>query len=260
MTTANQPSGDGFAVVVVAAGSGTRLGLGQPKALVKVGGRSILDHSLAAVFRSQVGLSSWQGGDWPVVVTVPAGDTQLTAVAYEHGAHPVAGGATRAASVRAALDFLTSWQQQTGRVLRGVLIHDAARCLTPPEVFYRVVQALENGHSAVVPVMPVVDTIRAFDAHGNSQGTVDRDKIKAVQTPQGFAWDVITSVNSSAADQHDEHITDDASLVERFSDIPVSQVLGDHAALKITRPMDLLLAQAILAAREKQSWDFLPTP
>lgn len=248
MTTANPTCAAGFAVVVVAAGSGTRLGQGIPKALVQVGGSTVLGHALAGISASQVSVGA-DGTHAPVVVTVPHGDTELTAVARAVGAHAVEGGDSRAASVREALGLLTRLRAGSAAPFRGVLVHDAARCLTPPEVFHRVVAAVADGHQAVVPVLPVVDTIRSVDAQGNSQGTVDRSHLRAIQTPQGFDWDLMVDVNSAAGLSHDDRITDDASLVEQFSQVPVHTVDGDETALKITRPMDLLLAQAILDSR-----------
>lgn len=240
-TTANPPSRGGFAVVVVAAGSGTRLGAGIPKALVEIDGRTILDHCLAGVAAAAPEGTGWQS----VVVTVPAGDTELTRVAAAHGALAVDGGNTRVASVRNALEALADRSPAP----RAVLVHDAARCLTPAGVFGAVRAALETGHGAVIPVLPVVDTIRQVDEDGDCHGTVDRSHLRAVQTPQGFDWDLLREVNRAAGTAHDELITDDASLVEQFSDVPVHTVAGDEESLKITRPMDLLLARAILAAR-----------
>lgn len=246
-TTANSPRIGGFAVVVVAAGAGTRLGHGIPKALVRVGDRTVLEHSLEAIGRSGVAESD---GDWPaapIVVTVPEGDSELTTVAQRYGAQAVTGGLNRADSVRAALDWLRD--QRTAP--RGILVHDAARCLTPVHVFTRVVEAVVAGHGAVVPVLPVVDTIREVDEHGDSLGTVDRSHLRAVQTPQGFDWELLLAVNDAAiavhGDRFDERVTDDASLVEAYSDVAVHTVAGDDAALKITRPLDLLLAEALLA-------------
>ncbi|ROZ62028.1 2-C-methyl-D-erythritol 4-phosphate cytidylyltransferase [Kocuria soli] len=242
-TTANPPIPGGFAVVVVAAGSGTRLGQGIPKALVRVGDRTILEHCLTGITTSGV---TADDGDWdegPVVVTVPAGDTGLTDVARSQGAVAVTGGADRADSVRNALEHLRA----LGCRPRGVLVHDAARCLAPTEVFARVARALVDGQEAVIPVLPVVDTIRAVDGTGACQGVVDRSGLRAVQTPQGFDWDLLLAVNDAAADHPEVSVTDDASLVEKFSDRTVHTVAGDDAALKITRPLDLVLAEALLA-------------
>lgn len=246
--TTNPSIRGGFVVIVVAAGSGSRLGYGVPKAQVMLKGRSILEHSLRAVISSGV-LRDHGGHEAPLVVTVPAGDTALTDIAHQHGAHAVQGGSTRAASVRQALQAAENLVAQHPVPPRGVLVHDAARCLTPPHVFRRVAQAVDQGYPAVIPVMPVVDTIRSVDDQGTSQGAVDRSRLRAVQTPQGFEWDVLLSVNK-AADEVDDRITDDASLVEQFSTAVVHTVAGDEAALKVTRPLDLLLAEAIVDAVE----------
>ncbi|HAG63009.1 MAG TPA: 2-C-methyl-D-erythritol 4-phosphate cytidylyltransferase [Kocuria sp.] len=266
--TASPSAPDGLAVVVVAAGSGTRLGYGMPKALVPVAGRPILEHALATVCGTLPGAA--------VIVTVPAGDTDLTAVARAAGAAAVTGGATRAQSVAAALTALPAG-------VTHVLVHDAARCLTPPAVLERVVTALHTGAQAVVPVTPVTDTVRGVDTHGRSTGTVDRAGLRSVQTPQGFdrallervnraagllpdgpldatgedprlghsvrTAETATTVTGSAGDP--EGITDDASLVELFApEHPVEFVAGDEESFKITRPLDLVLAHAIVRERD----------
>lgn len=232
---------DGLAVVVVAAGSGTRLGYGMPKALVPVAGHPLLEHALATVREALPAAS--------LLVTVPVGDTELTAVASACGAQAVTGGATRAQSVARALAALPP---DTKRVL----VHDAARCLTPRAVFERVVAALQDGAEAVVPVVEVTDTVRGVDSGGCSTGTVDRAGLRAVQTPQGFDRALLERVNEAAGllpDRGAEDpagITDDASLVERFApEHPVVLVAGDVESFKITRPLDLLLAGAVVDSR-----------
>lgn len=242
-TTAHPSSGTGCAVVVVAAGSGQRLGCGIPKALVELDGRAILEHSLRAVLDSGV---CAEGGR--IVVTVPAGDEQLSAVCRELGAQPVTGAQTRAASVRAALDLLAQ-----GPAPASVLVHDAARCLTPAQVFRDVAAALRE-HRAVIPVLPVVDTMRRIDAQDRLSGTVDRTRLRAIQTPQGFDWRLLRRVNEQAvAEGADElSLTDDASLVERWSEERVIAVQGHEESFKITRPLDLLLAEAVLAERRQR--------
>ena len=233
---------DGLAVVVVAAGSGTRLGYGMPKALVPVDERPVLGLALETVRSALPGAA--------VVVTVPPGDTALTEAARAVGAHAVTGGATRAQSVARALAALPPGA-------RHVLVHDAARCLAPPAVFERVVGALESGSRAVVPVTEVPDTVRGVDEQGRSTGTVDRSGLRAVQTPQGFDLQLLERVNERAGllpeggAQDPEGITDDASLVERFAPgVPVELVPGDERSFKITRPLDLVLARAVLAGQE----------
>lgn len=240
-TTANPPSPEGgFAVVVVAAGSGTRLGHGIPKALVALDGRPVLEHALQGV--RGAGLSG------PVLVTVPAGDTELSAAARVQGAHPVTGGNTRAESVQAALAELA----RTAPGCTAVLVHDAARCLTPPEVFRTVVERLRAGARAVVPVLPVADTMRRVDDDGRSLGAVDRTVLRAVQTPQGFDLALLRAVNRDAARAGTDpgSVTDDASLVEAHApDTAVETVPGHEHAFKITRPLDLVLAEAVLRGR-----------
>lgn len=243
---------DGLAVIVVAAGSGTRLGFGLPKALVPVAGRSILDIALESMTRAMP--------SGRIVVTVPAGDTALSAVARAHGARAVTGGATRAQSVACGLAALDTSS-------RFVLVHDAARCLVPEQVTTSVVAALQAGERAVVPVLPVNDTIRGVDAWGHSTGTVDRSGLRAVQTPQGFDAELLLDVNLRAgllernergvleavnrADDP-EGITDDASLIERFvPEVPVCLVAGDEESFKITRPFDLITARAVLEERTR---------
>ena len=239
-TTANPPPGGGFAVVVVAAGSGTRLGHGIPKALVPLAGRPLLEHALRGVGDSGVADV--------VLVTVPAGDTELAAIARAHGARPVVGGASRAESVRRALAAL----EGTVPAPAGVLVHDAARCLTPPAVFRTVAEHVRGGARAVVPVLPVVDTVRRVDDAGRSLGTVDRTALRAVQTPQGFDLALLRAVDAAAqaAGTDPETVTDDASLVEAHAPaVPVLTVPGHEHAFKVTRPLDLVLAEAVLRER-----------
>ena len=147
----------------------------------------------------------------------------------------VPGGAERGDSVAAGL-----------RVLGGdvdiVLVHDAARCLTPVEVFDRVVAAVAAGAVAVVPGTAVVDTIKQVDGDGYVVGTPDRSGLRAVQTPQGFRRDVLERAHAVTSDA-----TDDAGLVERLGE-RVLVVEGDPRALKVTTPSDLDAAARLLGA------------
>jgi 2-C-methyl-D-erythritol 4-phosphate cytidylyltransferase len=146
----------------------------------------------------------------------------------------VAGGAERQESVAAALAVVPP-------SLPIVLVHDAARCLTPVSVFERVAAAVRDGADAVIPVLPVVDTIKEVDAEGTVLGTVDRSVLRSVQTPQGFRASVLRAAHAAAADSH----TDDAGAVEKIGR-QVICVPGSDLALKITRPMDLALATHLL--------------
>lgn len=123
-----------------------------------------------------------------------------------------------------------------------VLVHDAARALTPPSLIGRVVAALRDGHDAVVPGLPLSDTVKAVDANGLVLGTPERAGLRAVQTPQGFATDVLMRAFDQAVDGD---FTDDASLVEHIGG-QVQVVDGDPLAFKITTQLDLMLAKAIV--------------
>jgi 2-C-methyl-D-erythritol 4-phosphate cytidylyltransferase len=146
----------------------------------------------------------------------------------------VAGGATRQRSVALAL-------ADSPHDLDIVLVHDAARALAPVELIERVAAAVRGGHDAVVPVLPVVDTIKEVDGRGVVTGTVDRAVLRAVQTPQGFRRAVLEAAHAAAVDD----LTDDAGLAEKIG-AEVFTVEGDERALKITRPLDLEIAELLL--------------
>lgn len=147
----------------------------------------------------------------------------------------VVGGAERGDSVAAGLRAL-------GEDVDVVLVHDAARCLTPVAVFDRVVAGVRSGVVAVVPGAPVVDTIKQVDADGFVVATPDRAALRAVQTPQGFRRDVLERAHAGGSDA-----TDDAGLVERLGE-RVLVVDGDPRALKVTTPADLEAAARLLTA------------
>lgn len=241
--TANDSGASGhrsFAVIVVAAGSGSRLGCGVPKAQVEVARKALLRWALESI--EATGLAS------RVVVTVPAGDTVLSGIAREFGALPVPGGATRAESVVAALEAIEHAPLRTGfsdDAATAVLVHDAARCFTPVSAFENVVSALNAGEKAVIPVVPVVDTIKSVNTQQYVTGTPARSGLRAVQTPQGFDLATLLHAYEEAAQRGlAESITDDAMLAETLG-IPVFTVEGSAESFKITTPLDLALAKAL---------------
>ncbi len=186
-----------------------------------------------------------------VVVAAPPDDVDhvqrlLAALGRAEQVHVVAGGATRSASVLAALKILAE-------DVDVVLVHDAARPLTPVGLVESVDAAVRAGHPAVVPGLPVVDTVKQVDDRTDDGlpavvGTVDRSSLRAVQTPQGFRRDVLDEAYALAARSGWLDATDDAGLVERLGHT-VSVVPGDELAFKVTRPLDLVLADAVLTAR-----------
>ncbi|MGO4122202.1 2-C-methyl-D-erythritol 4-phosphate cytidylyltransferase [Arthrobacter sp. YAF16] len=259
------------AVILVAAGSGQRLGYGMPKAKVPLGGDSILMHALRGVAAAGIARQ--------ICVAIPPGDTELRAQcetfsAELHAEHRrtaapgaavqlpdvtiVDGGASRAESVRAALSALSPGTQ-------SVLVHDAARALTPEAVFHRVAAALTAGAVAVIPVIPVVDTIKTVDpTFGDDTdvapevvtGTAPREMLRAVQTPQGFDLATLLGAHEAAAGfdaAQAAAVTDDAMLVELLG-VPVYAVRGASQSLKITTPLDLILAEGLLEGPLGARW------
>ncbi|HEU5270100.1 MAG TPA: 2-C-methyl-D-erythritol 4-phosphate cytidylyltransferase [Jatrophihabitans sp.] len=219
------------AAVLVAAGSGERLGYGVPKALVSLGGRTILDRAVEA-FAGHPDLTR-------LVVVAPAAATETitNALACSLPCAVVAGGATRTDSVRRGLAALDE------RV-EFVLVHDAARPLVPARLISDVVAALRNGAEAVIPVLPVPDTVKRL-AGELVQATVDRTELCRVQTPQGFRAATLRAAYAAAPELV---ATDDAGVVEAYG-AKVRTVPGDESAFKITTPYDLRLAELLVAAR-----------
>lgn len=213
------------AAVVPAAGSGSRLGGGRPKALRMLGGQTLVERAVASLRA---------GGAGAVVVAAP-GPFVAEVRALLPGVEVVTGGATREQSVRAALAALAE-------DVDVVLVHDAARALAPPSLVARVVAAVRDGAGAVVPLLAMADTIRQVDESGHVVGTVDRARLRAVQTPQGFRRRLLDAAYAAVAAADS---TDDASLVERLGH-EVQAVEGDPAAFKVTTPFDLRVAAALL--------------
>ena len=214
--------------VVPAAGSGERLGAGIPKAFVDLGGRTMLELAVEGLLGS--------GVIDHVVVAVPADRVVQTTGLLGDRASVVEGGPERRDTVRMALDAAGDPE--------FIVVHDAARPLTPAAQIQRVVAALRDGMRAVIPVLPVVDTIKAVDANGVVLGTPERAGLRAVQTPQGFETDLLRRAYQRAGSFA---VTDDASLVENLG-IPVHTVVGDPLAFKVTTALDLQLARAVLGS------------
>lgn len=226
----------GTAAIVPAAGRGERLGPGVPKALRSIAGIPILVHAVRS-------LLSCERIDLVVVAAPPdaAGVAEVRDLLSPFGAtvHVVPGGETRQRSVALALDAVPDDHDI-------VLVHDAARALTPPALITAVIDAVAAGSDAVIPVLPVADTIKAVDASGiNVTATVDRSTLRAVQTPQGFRRSLLVKAHASATATD---TTDDAGLVERLG-APVTVIPGHAEAFKVTTPFDLILAEAVWSHR-----------
>ncbi|HEV2820378.1 MAG TPA: 2-C-methyl-D-erythritol 4-phosphate cytidylyltransferase [Solirubrobacteraceae bacterium] len=213
------------AAVLVAAGRGERLGSHGPKALVVLAGRPMLEWSLEALRA----VSSIEA----IVVALPEG------IQAPAGTIGVLGGHERSHSVRNALAAAPADAE-------SVVVHDAARPLVRPEHFTSCLAALADADAAVAAA-PVTDTIKEADAGGRVLRTLDRRALWAVQTPQAFRRAAL----EAALDQPDEVLaraTDDASLVEAAGG-RVRVVASPRENLKVTTPLDLRVAELLLAQR-----------
>lgn len=222
-----------LAIIIVAAGAGTRLEAGVPKALVGIDARSILRHALDGVFAATPA---------QVIIVAPAGyegdvqaELELAAGERRDLACVVTGGATRQQSVAAGL-----------RALRDdattVLVHDAARALTPPAQIDAVARAV-TAHAGVIPVLPVVDTLKKV-ADGEVVAAIDRSELAAAQTPQGFPRLALEAAYAHALANVVEY-TDDAALFAAAGHC-VRYIDGSARAFKITTPGDLDRARHLL--------------
>lgn len=227
-------------LIVPAAGMGERLGFGVPKALHTVGSETILSWALRAGFGSGVVSAAVVAG--PAGMRARVAELARPEVPAAASLQVVDGGVSRQASVRSAISALPG-------DVDVVLVHDAARCLAPAELFADVANAVLGGHDAVVPGLPVVDTLKQVDTAGNVVDTPERTALRAVQTPQGFRRNVLERAHAEALARGDDGVSDDAGLVERIG-CPVHVVPGNDMAFKVTRPLDVLLAEAILAQRD----------
>jgi len=219
------------AVIIVAAGSGVRLGSKAPKAFVSLGTETILEACIST-------LNAWTR-HCIIVVVAPEGWMKPAQDLSSHSVHPVTavpGGATRTQSVRNGMAALSP-------DVSTVLIHDAARALMPLEVFERVADALSHGQSAAIPVLPVVDTLVRVDADTRvTSDGVDRAELGVVQTPQGFRTaDLLEAYKNISGD-----FTDDASVM-RAAGHDVVTVAGNPQGFKITYREDLERARMVVA-------------
>jgi 2-C-methyl-D-erythritol 4-phosphate cytidylyltransferase len=234
----SDPMSDRVAAIVPAAGRGERLGPGAPKALRLLGGVPLLVHAVRNLAAARL-------VELVVVAAPPDQVPQVRALLADHhvGAvlQVVAGGATRIASVRAALAALPD-------DIGIVLVHDAARPLAPVELVDSVAAAVRSGAGAVIPGLPVSDTVKRVEGDLVVEN-VDRRPLRAIQTPQGFRRAVLEAAHlDELAAGAEADVTDDSGLVERAGH-PVVVVPGAEEAFKVTRPIDLLLAEAVLARR-----------
>ncbi|WP_225833952.1 2-C-methyl-D-erythritol 4-phosphate cytidylyltransferase [Streptomyces sp. NK08204] len=232
----------GVAAVIPAAGRGVRLGPGAPKALRPLSGTPMLIHAVRALAASRhVSLV--------IVVAPPDGAAEVKSLLDLHALPErtdflvVPGGDSRQESVRLGLDALPP---EYGIVL----VHDAARPLVPVDTVDAVIEAVRDGAPAVVPALPLADTVKEVEpatepgAPEPVVATPERARLRAVQTPQGFDRETLVRAHATVT----EAVTDDAGMVEQLG-LTVVAVPGHEEAFKVTRPLDLVLAEAVLARR-----------
>lgn len=273
------------AAVVVAAGKGTRFGSRGAKALERLSGEPLFVRSARAMAESGVvdriaivapadRIEEFEG----ILQAVPlgraadslggtAGPAKGVADGLGQAAEPIEG-----AAGRIEVDVVGGGRTRQESVARGldrvfevygpaassdcVLIHDAARPLVPGAVIRRVVDALAAGHPAVVPALPVADTIKRVERIADGEAgadlervveTHDRTLLRAMQTPQGFHLEAVLRAHRDFAEKGEEEASaapDDAALVEAAG-LPVVLVRGSERSMKITRPIDLAIAQLL---------------
>ncbi len=219
--------------LIVAAGSGERLGAGRPKALIELAGRPLLQWSIDAL-AAVVAVEQ-------IVVALPP------ATAAPAGVTGVEGGATRSQSVRRALSAVAA--PRTPQANDLVLVHDAARPLLTPRLAERVIAALQRDRDAdaAIAVAPVTDTIKRAEASGAVTATLDRSELWAVQTPQVFRRGALERA-LQAPPAELATATDDASLIERGGG-RVIVVGSEQDNVKVTTALDLRLAELLLRER-----------
>lgn len=229
---------DDCVALILAGGRGTRLGADTPKQFLPLGGKTVLRHAAEAFL------------DHPAVdrvrVVIAVGDRSRHDEALSGLAvmEPVPGGPSRQDSALRGLESLC------GSPPRLVLIHDAARPFPGPGTIARTVRALER-HPAAAPALPLTDTIK--EAHGGLvDRTVDRSRLRSVQTPQGFRFPQILAAHRAAAARE---ATDDAAVAEQAG-LEVALVAGSKANIKITTEDDLVLARRLLGGEGTQRTGF----
>lgn len=216
--------------VLVAAGSSTRMGF--DKLSFDLGGETVLERSVRA-------FDECPEVDELVIVTGASGENaQRAAARCKKPVRLVKGGSTRAESARSGV------AAAHGRL---VAVHDAARPFVSQSVIADTIAAAARC-GAAAPAVPVKDTIKTVAEDGAVTGTPDRSTLRAVQTPQVFEADLLKAALQSAL-ENEVPVTDDCSAVERLGKV-VYLIDGDEENLKITTPVDLVIAEAILAERE----------
>ena len=236
--------------IVPAAGSGERLGLNIPKALIEIGGKSIIERTIATLSRVQaisqlfVLAPPEQVELMREVISSSGADTQRIQV--------IAGGSTRQESVSIGLKAIHSDRAAASKEFL-ILIHDAARCLVSIDLIERCIAGART-HAAVTAGIRSIDSVKRIDRDGRVAQSLNRSEVVLVQTPQVFRFDLVWKAHglvegaAKVGLSRIESATDDASLVEHVH--PVTVVWGETSNIKITTKADLEMARLLLARQE----------
>jgi ribitol-5-phosphate 2-dehydrogenase (NADP+) / D-ribitol-5-phosphate cytidylyltransferase len=221
--------------VVLAGGTGSRLGSPTPKQLLPVAGRPVLEHTVAAFEAAEAvdEILVLMAAEW-----VPAASEVVERARFGKVSRVLAGGDTRSASSMLALDAV-------GPDECNVLLHDAVRPLVDARIIRGCVEALRL-HRAVVVAVPSTDTI--IEVHDERVRAIpDRDTMRRVQTPQGFRASIIRRAYALAMEDPAFAATDDCSVVLRYlPEEPICVVEGSQRNIKVTHPLDLVVAEQLL--------------
>ncbi|MCL7976614.1 MAG: 2-C-methyl-D-erythritol 4-phosphate cytidylyltransferase [marine benthic group bacterium] len=229
------------AVVIVAAGTGSRFG-GEPKQFRRLGGAPLLSWSCHTLARHP-GVSD-------LIVVVPAEvEKRPPGWLVEVADEVVAGGETRRESVALGLAAVPDRSE-------FVLVHDGARPFVTPSLIGRVIDAGREGPA--IPGLQITDTVKMIDDGSRVLATLDRDRLRTVQTPQAFPTSLLSELHLRA-EQEATSATDDAALAERFG-VPVRVIDGDPVNLKITTRADFALAEWLVAGGHTRRAGVEPPP
>jgi len=231
--------------VVLGGGTGTRFGAALPKQLLTLGGKTLVEHCVAA-FASVPRLDGAPGIDEILLVMPPAYHDEAKRLVGTQVSAIIAGGATRPDSVRNALTHIAA---RHDRSETGVLIHDAARPLVTQRIIADCIAAL-NDHDAVGTAVPTSDTILVV-ANNAIAHVPPRETLYRAQTPQCFRLETIAKAHALAAADPAFTPTDDCGVVLRYlPDTPVYVIPGSESNIKVTYPSDLAIAEALLRAAQ----------
>lgn len=229
-----------FSAIVLAAGSGRRMGTKVAKQYLPLMGKPLMTYALETFAKSGVD---------EIILVVSAGEVEycrkniVEKYRIPKIAHIIEGGRERYDSVYAGLAAVEG---------DFVLIHDSARAFVTEQIIENAMREVAS-YPAVVVGMPVKDTIKIVNEKNIVQETPRREQVWTVQTPQCFAVPLIRLAYEKAMRREDKNITDDAMVVEQMTDQPVRLILGSYENIKVTTPEDLVLGESILKNRRKLS-------